>query len=1509
MLIPVLCAGMLVASLSAAATEAEWRVPASTTIALTSADLSEAGGIDARRLLSHLAAPADGSAGGFMRLVALPECHSARVEGVVLAGVALPADLVSRLAHVEDIVRIREQTVAVVAIDADAVRSELTRLGVAGDIEIVVVPEGAQGPTSRNAGPFTGACERAILNYDASGDESPSWQPPTSAEKRRATVTYCNSVEDCASAGIDLLLVVADELHYSPVLQAFAYHHASYLGLNVGVVGTSALSALTAEDLHAFIQGVYETQSAAHFGDGHLGFVVLVGDAYADDNVTVMIPTFDGYGGTEVASDHYYACVSGGDDYEDVMIGRLSVGNAGELASVVSKCTSYMPLPDGEPWRESTLLVSGLFYTIKDDYVTLFDEYQELMPDGWSVDRIYRHDYENNHSCSLDVVDAFNDGHLIVNYAGDGWISSWYQVIDTTDIPPMDNGDRLPIVLSMACMTGWYDNVTEIDQTGSYDCFAEQIVNASGKGAVACLASPRASDGGMFRTLTKNIYRAAFAENCVFLGETMAVAKLLHLQDGGNVDYARHFNLFGDPALIYRWDTPPSGKPELVARPHEIVAAPELPAVGDDLTVNITVRNTSAQSAVDVLVRVSDVSASGSYSQDVTIPSLGDWSSENAVAVIPALIAGVHTIDVTVDPDGAIDEIDEDNNSTTFDIYVYPHVDGFPTSAGEDVYGPCVAWLDGIGTCVLLMEDGAEVRAVDSTGQTVWVTDPATAPANYGPEIAPAVGDLDGDGVNEVVATRRMGLAAFDPNGDPIWETITDDPVGSPILADADGDGDLDVLLATKMFFGGSSKIVAVDETGATIWSYSLPSGDPASATPVTGDFNQDGVTDFAFGTFDGRVGAATCTQIPPVELWPPVQLGAGSIGALGLADIDDDGALEIVATGENVYTRNAEDGTESWTATLDTVVVALAVGDVGGDGVADVVVGTASGTIYSLSDGVESWSSPLFVKPAASLAIADVSGDGGNEIIVLTEDGVLHTLDPNGDWASTPVPIPGAGCASPFIADLAGDGALEACVTSCQGQVFALEFGGTAFEPAVEWHGPGGNHARNGIMVQPFAGSITGGATLFGEYLITGDVTVEAGASVTVLPGAVLEFDSDVYPSFVVHGQLSANGHPDGEIVMRPTDGRVTGSWAGIDLKQGSTATLASCQVSGAAVGVKGKQSVVSIDRCDITGNAVGARLTDCTINATASAFSHSDSLGMYVSGGSGSVTDCVFDGNVEAGLWCDDYASIDLLRSSFINTTVGDGLRFYRYSGSSVDSCTVSSNAGNGALVNTSSPSFDSCSITDNTLNGILCRRMSQPRVCWTTISGNRIGVSVEASAFPNLGDTMSEDTGNNSIMSNTMAAVANYGDGDFPIEIRANWWGAYPLPGRVFIGYVRYFPCLHAPPVHGTGGGERDFDDLDEPLPSMFRLGLCSPNPFNPVTSVDYDIPDGGGSVDISVFDIAGRHVATLYSGHHESGTHRVAWDGRDDRGRDVASGIYFVRLDAPEFQASRKMVLLK
>ncbi len=85
---------------------------------------------------------------------------------------------------------------------------------------------------------------------------------------------------------------------------------------------------------------------------------------------------------------------------------------------------------------------------------------------------------------------------------------------------------------------------------------------------------------------------------------------------------------------------------------------------------------------------------------------------------------------------------------------------------------------------------------------------------------------------------------------------------------------------------------------------------------------------------------------------------------------------------------------------------------------------------------------------------------------------------------------------------------------------------------------------------------------------------------------------------------------------------------------------------------------------------------------------------------------------------------------------------------------------------------------------------------------------------------------------------------------------------------------------------------------------------PNPFNPTTRIAFVVPDGGRQpVRLRVYDVRGALVRTLVDGLVTGGRHVIAWDGRDDRGRRAASGVYFLRMEAPGFRATRKMVMLK
>jgi flagellar hook assembly protein FlgD len=83
---------------------------------------------------------------------------------------------------------------------------------------------------------------------------------------------------------------------------------------------------------------------------------------------------------------------------------------------------------------------------------------------------------------------------------------------------------------------------------------------------------------------------------------------------------------------------------------------------------------------------------------------------------------------------------------------------------------------------------------------------------------------------------------------------------------------------------------------------------------------------------------------------------------------------------------------------------------------------------------------------------------------------------------------------------------------------------------------------------------------------------------------------------------------------------------------------------------------------------------------------------------------------------------------------------------------------------------------------------------------------------------------------------------------------------------------------------------------------------PNPFNPTTTIRFDLA-GSGRVTLRVFDVRGRVVRTLVDGLEPAGHRLVEWDGRNDGGRVVPSGTYFYRLTAPGFEQTRTMLMLK
>jgi len=126
----------------------------------------------------------------------------------------------------------------------------------------------------------------------------------------------------------------------------------------------------------------------------------------------------------------------------------------------------------------------------------------------------------------------------------------------------------------------------------------------------------------------------------------------------------------------------------------------------------------------------------------------------------------------------------------------------------------------------------------------------------------------------------------------------------------------------------------------------------------------------------------------------------------------------------------------------------------------------------------------------------------------------------------------------------------------------------------------------------------------------------------------------------------------------------------------------------------------------------------------------------------------------------------------------------------------------------------------------------------------------------------------------------------------------------PGKILIK-----PNIHDPDPLSQNPG------MEPAVPTEFRLGANYPNPFNPATTIEFDLPQAA-TVTLSIFDARGRLVTNMHNGDIQPGRHSVTWLGRDDFGELVSSGLYFYRLEAkPDaenaslFLETRKMLFIK
>jgi predicted outer membrane repeat protein len=430
------------------------------------------------------------------------------------------------------------------------------------------------------------------------------------------------------------------------------------------------------------------------------------------------------------------------------------------------------------------------------------------------------------------------------------------------------------------------------------------------------------------------------------------------------------------------------------------------------------------------------------------------------------------------------------------------------------------------------------------------------------------------------------------------------------------------------------------------------------------------------------------------------------------------------------------------------------------------------------------------------------------------------------------------------------------------------------------------------GAMQHVLLGQLSG--TLrqeIGVYRVAGPVIIPSDETLIIEPGVDVIFDADV--PFIVYGKLDAFGTVDDSIRFLPG---IVPSWGGLRfwsdrnetnvvLNETDSSTIAYMRLNGAVNDV--------FDDGIYFGGGIDVRHRRLGIsNSVISHCRGENGGGIRVESGSVGVAECRVDSNkalstfgprLEPGSGGGVYLTDSRFFArdcSFSYNIVGEITRF-------------TAQGGGGIMVNQSTAYLDGCLISTN------------------TVVGNGGGVDIVGSSAVSMYDCYIDQN----VAAVNGGAISIDGDG-IPEEGMFTTTQNEPFEGPfatldVHTAYLYNNTALDGGGIYDTDSAEVSLDNVtyagnvpndrttitdaaEEAQPHRFTLQQNAPNPFNPETIIRFSMP-AQGDVSLTLYNITGQRVRTLLSRSMPLGSHEAVWNGRDDVGRPVASGVYLYRLD--------------
>lgn len=424
-------------------------------------------------------------------------------------------------------------------------------------------------------------------------------------------------------------------------------------------------------------------------------YVVLLGDMSYDyrkrsstsrESFIPSIP-YHSYTYGQAASDNAIVCVVGDDVVPDLSIGRLSVETVAEGNILLDKLEQY-PADNSKKWKETVLLMSSgldgpdeLRFGFNDASSFLNSEY--LIKNGFDSKMIMRYPNKPEHflhqGSTAEIRKAFNEGTIVANYYGHGGSSQWDLTFLSDDIYLLQNGGRLPVILSVTCYTAHFDN---------QDVFGEIFNKVPGKGSIGFFGSSGLTHWEIGKYINHLFFDEMFHNRNTIIGKSILNAKGRVISPYGY--YGNQIALLtylGDPVLKVALPT----TVDFIVKRSNIKIAPENPLVNDSVVVKVAIDNFGIFSPNDT-VSVELFFASSDTSGSIAKKRIKSFANRDSIEFFwKPQLSGLYDITVKVNLTDNIIEDDLSDNTASVSLAVFnisePNIiapkDGYSTSTNS----------------------------------------------------------------------------------------------------------------------------------------------------------------------------------------------------------------------------------------------------------------------------------------------------------------------------------------------------------------------------------------------------------------------------------------------------------------------------------------------------------------------------------------------------------------------------------------------------------------------------------------------------------------------------------------------------------------------------------------------------------------------------------------------------------------------------------------------------------